>query len=230
MRDSIGLGQFARDAREAHRAGCRRMRMNIDRLSALLPASIGVGAAIITLYQSTCIWQHGRVGGLFLLGLPKGSLVWMRNKKSIVAQEKKVAAMGIQGNFCYLVPILLRRVSFVSDWQMMIMNSGNTSLRDINIRILKPRAGATPDEFIEACMHPVRRVHISILDGGISPCTGVVSPLNFTLKPDEYFIDIRTSTRKCYERLKPLKEAGYDISVVDRETGQKLCPPENQTA
>jgi len=200
--------------------------MNMDRLAALLPVAIGVGATIVMLFLWVGIWQHVWAGVFFLLGLSTSLLVWMTSKRSIESREQQMAATGTQGNFCYLVPIPVGSTNSVSDWQMMIMNSGSVPQRNINIRIRKYRAGATSGELIQAFTYPVRRVHISILNGRISPSDGGISPLNFTLKPDEYFIDIQTPTRTCYEKLKPLKEGGYDITVVDRGTGEKLYPSE----
>src|ERR1022692_4624117 len=114
--------------------------MNMDRLAALLPVAIGVGATIVMLFLWVGIWQHVWAGVFFLLGLSTSFLVWMSSKRSIVSQEQQMVATGIQGNFCYLVPIPVRRNNSVSDWQMMIMNSGSVPLRDINIRIKKHRA------------------------------------------------------------------------------------------
>jgi len=199
--------------------------MNMDRLTALLPVAIGVGATIVTLYQWVGIWQVW-AGIFFLLGLSTSLLFWMTSKRSIVSKEQQMAATGTQGNFCYLVPIPIGRANSVFDWQMMILNSGSVPLRNVNIQIRKHRASATSGELIQHFLHPVRRVHISILYGRISPSDGGIFPLNFMLNPDDYFIDIQTPTRTCYQKLKPLKEGGYDITVVDRGTGEKLYPPE----
>jgi hypothetical protein len=186
--------------------------MNMERFAALPPMALRVGATIVTL-----VWA----GVSLLLDLSTSLLVWMSSKWSIVPQEQQMAATITQSNFCYLVPVPVGKSSFSSEWQMMIMNSGSTPQRNIRMRIHKHRAGTTPSEFVEAAMPPVRRVFISILNGSVSPSNGVMSSLNFTLKPDDYSIDIRTSTGAFYEKLKPLKESGYDISVVD-------CPQRSQ--